>query len=204
MDTIVTVGNIPALALAQINWVVEKQEGGWMLTLNANDPDGGWTFGGVTATTYSKHMGRVISCNEIASAIFSNKDQVISNCKEIYYNSYYLPAVKILESFWKEDMEGRLETYELSCIINLGEASFEAIVNETKSYIEPADFQNAWEAHYFSLVKQNAEAWQRYALTLSNTYNSKDPANRPTTLRAEFLHGWINRVRTAMAADLTV
>lgn len=32
--------------------IIRNQEGGWVLTENANDPDGGWTYGGMTKKTF--------------------------------------------------------------------------------------------------------------------------------------------------------
>lgn len=32
--------------------IIRNQEGGWVLTQNVNDPDGGWTYGGMTKKTF--------------------------------------------------------------------------------------------------------------------------------------------------------
>lgn len=192
--------------------VIEEpsQEGGWKLTSNSNDPDGGWTFAGVTSNTLTNYLHEhEVSFEHIDSStiLAMLKSDVSNGVPEIwrervlkcYYQYFYLPACKIVANLLNEpDMQ--LEGYELSCVVNLGLPHFEQVANdcyEPAEHNEKAgDFIHHWMVFYINLVVKNAEAWQKFALQEADHNKEVKPRNcpEPTTLRADNLLGWYNRV----------
>jgi hypothetical protein len=92
----------------------------------------------------------------------------------------------------------------LSCAVNCGVQT--AIDIENNIYIPgklptAKDFCHHWLLHYAELVRKNAEAWRDYSIALE-AGGQIDPLwikkNKPATLRAENLAGWINRVMKYM------
>jgi len=196
---------IPQQIRDLINQVVEQDEGGWVLTSNPNDPDGGWTFGGAIAEHWIKYFEK----NTLHLPTFEQKTFIrvliendiknqavqiwIDRGIEIYYTEFYQQLLKTVCA------EKGLYPVEFSCAINIGPANayqlhLKAIQACGQNEDEPGDYEKhfckAWIDHYVELVKKNAEAWALYATVDRASAQSKKPA----TLRAEFLHGWINRV----------
>jgi len=209
---------IPAEVVELIREIIEHptQEGGWKLTENPNDPDGGWTYAGVTSKTYNEFLAKlsphaVCSYSTIRDIVDGAIDlptqrELNENIIKIYFNEYYIPARAVVRNLLQEPgLE--LEGYELSCVVNVGLAAFEQIANEahaSESSHELAahegHFCYHWMMHYIRLVQKNAEAWQASAKAFQNCYHNLQhgrdigEAVCPKTLRAEFLAGWFNRV----------
>lgn len=194
--------DIPQQVKDLINQVVEQDEGGWVLTHNTNDPDGGWTFGGLVC----KDWIGCPSCPELSPAAIrqaiedcirnKGEDLWIGRGIEIYYTKFYIPLAASLTSFRTEP---EVEPYEFSCYIQMPAEFHNIVAAATKQshFGWKQCFCKAWMDHYIQLVKKNAEAWRDYAtdqqLIASGHY--KDPHfSKPATLRAEFLQGWFNRV----------
>lgn len=185
------------------------QEGGWKLTENPNDPDGGWTYAGVTSTVYNKHIQAHITYEDMQQDVVSLAGAVEENILQIYYNEFYLPAVAVVRNLLGEPgLE--LEGYELSCVVNVGLEHFEQIANEAHASSEASDKDNThnghfcyhWMMYYIRLVQKNAEAWRDWGKNCLHLPMATDMRAalhqmsdaQPKNLRAEFLAGWFNRV----------
>lgn len=176
-----------------VDSVIKDDEGSWKLTANANDPDGGWTFAGVTKTTWIKYKGNELrqwNYEDMAKHIAENFNDIATTIYEIYADEYLIPCVSILKNAsypWVSD----LGTKYVSCIINVGQDGFTKIIKNCKKpgkdHGDYPDFCYHWMMYYIHLVQENAEAWQTYA---------RDTAKNlaPKTLRSENLAGWFNRV----------
>jgi hypothetical protein len=183
---------IPAEALTAIEAVIVNDEGGWLLTSNANDPDGGWTYAGVTHKTFVEYGYDVsvdVMKENIADPVsLAGLKQVVH---QIYYEKYYRPLA---------DHVHKPLDYELSCCINCGVATAIECADFSNGIIYRDKFLHAWLLHYAQLVRNNAEAWRTYASALASAVHSGEQmsptmeAMKPKLLRAETLAGWINRV----------
>lgn len=194
--------DIPDLVKLVIFKIIMVDEGGWKLTHNAADPDGGWTYAGVTAKTFQGHcqkLGKMVpSYQDMVEAIEKGSSELKNTVYEIYYNEYYKPLEDMV------DLDGGvLQPVELSCAVNCG-------IGVAKHLFQPNDFKNkefcqAWVAHYVQLVVNNARAWMEYAETLEHQYSGTIPIEvrnkKPSTFRADFLQGWINRVERYRDGD---
>lgn len=141
-----------------IDSVIMNDEGGWVLSSDPDDGDGGWTYAGVTSKVY---MGFVYPNTtrtkaEMQAVIMSMKDKVDDNIYQIYYGNYYLPMINILGSDLPYD-------YELSCIINCGVGGFTEIYDIAKIYDiangpnedYKTEFLAAWKQHYLDIISAN-------------------------------------------------
>jgi hypothetical protein len=191
------VQNIPGNLLAVIRECIEQEEGGWKLTSNPNDPDGGWTYAGVTRTLFEawlkKQPKHKLSCPvravdiehelELGSATDLQNDILC-----VYWDEFLEPITEIC---------GGLFTYHyalfFSCAINRGMAEFRRCYAEAHSAgtLSTPKFIAAWQDGYTKLVVENANAWELFY---------EDPINRrmPGSKRWKFLAGWINRTQRWM------
>lgn len=178
-----------------IHQVVEQDEGRWVLTHNPNDPDGGWTFGGIIAPhwlEYIKHstLTAYNTTEDIRVAIEQDiadgpqiKQLWIDRGIEIYYTKFYQPLPQ----------DPLPNMIELSCAINIGVQGCCNIIAEVSHASDYEKyFCKAWMDYYIQLVEGNAKAWRDFG----QKANTQHPAGlvAPVTLRAEFLQGWFNRV----------
>lgn len=129
-----------------ITTVVEKDEGGWTLTSDPFDNDGGWTYGGMTARKFLEYfplIGKADIINLLTDPVTTGYlQQVVIS---IYYQDYLYPLIKILAR------NTVLRAFHLSCSINCGIGGF------TKIYKNSIDlnisFLTAWKDYYFQLLK---------------------------------------------------
>jgi Putative secretion activating protein len=97
------------------------QEGGWVLTSNKNDPDGGWTYAGVTARTFGKLLydagqqkySGPADLNTFKESLRTESDLVSGSIYNIYYTEFWQPL-----HFDDVSFAGRGPL--LSCAVNLG------------------------------------------------------------------------------------
>lgn len=112
--------SVPAEARVYIDRVI-IQEGGWVLTSNDNDPDGGFTYAGVTARTFKsyceQHNQPVITRENINVLLRRERLEASTVLKDlvyqIYFDEYYEPLFLSSISF-------RGKGPLLSCAVNLG------------------------------------------------------------------------------------
>lgn len=195
---------------AMIVEIIEKQEGGWILTHNANDPDGGWTFAGITAPVFTSYMTLLagapapyhnsgllrqgISTDLANHTIDVWKTRVL----DCYFHNYYLPCAKAVGDYLNYPAhEIGVEGWELSAFINCGPGGFHDILMKMKTEVPDGDleqtgFLRAWMAHYIELTVNNACAWREFAAKCGLLTASAD--DKPTTFRAPNLLGWFRRV----------
>lgn len=193
---------VPNIIRDIIEEVVRQDEGGWFLNKpDANDIDGSWTFGGITSTLYNKFYMKPEDVRKISREtildICKNEDTrklLIDDCIIIYYNEFIIPIQHHL---------GEVEVYEdqFSCAINLGMEVFKQLHSNLIKDDPHAEFCERWKDYYIHLVVENAKAWKAYATSLEDAAG-KDyhltvtelKAQRPKSLRAIYLVGWLNRV----------
>lgn len=175
-----------------IDKIIKEEEGGWKLTHNPNDPDGGWTYAGVTAKTFNSHLpeGSVpLTYADMVKAVELGDQNIKETVFSIYFKFYYKPL--------EEYVNGMPQSAELSCAINCGVGVAKNLIN--KESFDIHEFCHAWTAHYVQLVVNNARAWMEYAEALEECVKNEEQYEKiahqkPSTFRADFLQGWINRV----------
>lgn len=97
------------------------QEGGWVLTSNKDDPDGGWTYAGVTAINFGKvlyNAGQQKYPGPADLATFKDhlreaEDVVRTFVYKFYYDEFYAPL-------YLDQVTFRGKGPLLSCAANLG------------------------------------------------------------------------------------
>lgn len=149
-----------------ITAVVQRDEGGWILSKNSQDNDGGWTYGGMTAKKFHEYFPKVTLVDMKNWIPDPKVSQVIREkivC--IYYQDFLIPVMKQLQSLYAP------APCYLSCAINCGMGGLEHILEETpEAEHSVSKFMSAWKDYYFHLLAANPEH------------------------SSEFIHGWINRV----------
>lgn len=184
-------------AQAIIDTIIEKQEGGWLLTENKNDPDGGWTYAGVTASVFNKKFNSTYTYSAMHDNFTSNENIYMINkdIYDIYFEQYYLPlhlselptsirgplfscavncgtetAVSILQAAYNKGME---QQDHIKVDGNLGPITIRSMQyvasrGDLKDY-----FLREWMLHYINLVQENAaaafEAFEYVKLIQNNT-----------------------------------
>lgn len=202
-----------------INDCIEQEEGGWKLSKHPDDPDGGWTYAGVTSKTYNSYKNTNLTYAEVAALVAPDSQYRVNFNDDIinlYHTRFYGPLNKAGAWYVLPDTALVLESDKLgfefnaalfSCSVNRGvanaiEAWKEADRQLTLPYKMRA-FICAWQDQYTKLVADNAAAWRKYAEALEDVYNNKrlmvDVALiKPKAFRATFLQGWINRTQRFM------
>lgn len=191
--------------------IIRNQEGGWVLTENANDPDGGWTYGGMTHKNFT---GAYQVMNYHGMSVMLESPDNIPGVQNAAYEVY---DRDFIQSSRAEELPAAIQFAYLSCAINRGvenavmalQTACNAIqakaVLAVDGKIGPAtiaevkdvdlmdlhvelthEFCHAWRLQYAELVVYNANAWYTYAL--------KKQATEPSIYRAGDLIGWLNRV----------
>lgn len=161
---------IPLSAVSAIGALIAADEGGWVLSSDAEGADGGWTFGGMTATKYHEYDPSVTK-EQLAKWLSDVTDKTpIIMVKQIiygiYYDDFYQEASRLLTPILPQ-------AYHLSCIINCGPEGFKEVLskcgNVENQAIARTKFLAAWKERYFKIVRDNP-------------------------VKAVYIHGWINRV----------
>lgn len=177
--------------LVIVDNVIQQDEGGWVLSRDADGADGGWTFGGVTATNYNAWIKE----NFPTYAVYSYEDMkvdtttlarkhIIENCIQIY-----------LQKFWTTSHCDKLapehQQMFFSALINCGQHSAVKIL-QAACGCEAVD--GAWgpstEGHYADRLNDDVfrntfcMCWQLHYEDICK----HNPAKLPD------LHGWTNRV----------
>jgi lysozyme family protein len=111
-----------------IDWMILRDEGGWKLTSNADDPDGGWTYAGVTTKIYevfqkkrSQDAGFIghsprVSRNKIEELLEKFRDRVNEDIYQIYFDEFIKPIAI-------DKLPQPLQPAALSCAVNIGPAN---------------------------------------------------------------------------------
>lgn len=197
-----------------LNTIITKQEGGWGLTENANDPDGGWTYGGMTKKTLGSFT---IGYNDDS---FKDMQTYLSHeyadgelQKDILaaYEQLFVIPSKV------EQLPTAIQAVYLSCAINRGvENAVRALqaalgMNNIDGIFGTAtqanvngkngpfigilrdSFCHQWRLQYTQLVTQNAAAWHDAAIA----EQEGKTIDLPAVFRAPDLVGWLNRIEQA-------
>jgi hypothetical protein len=118
---------IPQAAFDAIEEIIQKDEGGWKLTANKDDPDGGWTYGGCTKKLLVTKGVALEICSFADMYHYCNDPKIDAMNKElirrVYYEEFYAPLVKKF---------GYCDAAMLSCAVNCGVQT--AIDIENKIY----------------------------------------------------------------------
>lgn len=161
--------------LAALNEVIENQEGGWVLSKDADGGDGGWTFGGVTANSYCMQLGHEVSFDQIELEIKSEKGLagVKDDCLAIYTNEFVKP--------WMQQLPDKLFAPIFSAVINEGEHSVELVLQ--RAINRCLDFDN----QSYRLLEDGIIGDKTIDELLSITaVQNADPF-----LQLDFLHCWM-------------
>lgn len=151
--------------------VIQKQEGGFVLSRDADGGDGGWTFAGVTARTFNGYCHErgndPLNYEEMQKALYDESDEMHATIMEEIYDIYAQEYVKPLQL----GTEGpQLCGPLLSCAINCGTHTALHLLVEAQRDCFPGasplhEFCILWENHYhlISLVhpekKQYLKGW---------------------------------------------
>lgn len=206
--------------------IIEKQEGGWVLhgSNTDDDPDGDWTYAGVTAKLWEKYHRKDVSKLEFQEFLATNigrsaiefiyEEEFISSLKLSKFpallqgpllscaiNRGVSNAVKALQLSINDALEGSSAHFgDLKIDGNAGPKTWQAfnyvVGNDDEKLKER--FLYHWTLQYINLVQENAEAWRDravYLFEIGNTGKSKVNYHKePSVLRATHLEGWFNRV----------
>jgi lysozyme family protein len=198
--------------------IIEKQEGGWVLTENKDDPDGGWTYAGVARKLWQETIGHP---NVTYALIKEDIERSVDEAKDSIYDVYQIAFIGPLQlDKFPETIRGPL----LSAAINIGVEQAVKLLQSCLPYakedgivgpetikltstayqsgvIIKDKFMKAWMRYYIKLVQENAEEWRDAYETAAYACNQyamgkgmqvyKSP---PHTLCATQLEGWFNRV----------
>lgn len=198
-----------------IDNIIENEEGGWKLSNDPNDLDGGYTMCGITAPVWEKYATKQ-QAEELSKELLGGvNDKQKHFVRLIYKQEYIDPLVKadvISAPIVAEDFEepsstsGKRGLFQqtaamLSCAINCGIGTCIKI-NDASLHGDIQDFVKAWQDYYTNLVANNAQAWLTYANELENNINgisryttAELAALKPKSFRAKYLKGWINRTQ---------
>lgn len=190
----------PELA-ALLDVIIVEDEGGWILTSNADDADGGWTYAGVTSTVFNASGGAAIAnVAAMQNAIAANAAGIQQRVLDIYSSMFIIPAQVARVPL-------ALQRPYLSACINLGvaggvrvlqtalEVTPDGIIGlQTMSALARSAapttmlaFRVAWEAHYIAIASASAELWAE----------GEAPVGAARQWRN--LLGWFNRAERACA-----
>lgn len=178
---------------------INLEEGGWKLTSNSNDPDGGWTFAGVTSTTWREYYKiDEISHDDMAHHIAANFDSIENTVYTLYTDVFYKPLYPICR--W--DIEGyRVHPAVFSAAVNLGVPAVSKML-EKMEFVDYKlkNFLKHWQDYYVDLVLNNVEAWENYSGACASAIKSGEAYSvilqqmKPKEFRAAYLRGWLNRI----------
>lgn len=177
---------IPASITSILNDIITHQEGGYVLTENKNDPDGGWTYAGVTAKTFNHYCelygeAPVKSLQDMKECLAAKDDLVQDAIHHIYNEEYCEPlwldrlpegirgpvlssaincgvetAVKILQRIVEVEQDGKMGSKTLAAIERF--VLYWAEPDHGYSLLKNA-FLREWTRHYIKLVEANAKEW---------------------------------------------
>lgn len=201
-----------------LDTIIEKQEGGWVLygSNTDDDPDGGWTYAGVTAKLWEKYYKKFVSKEDFKYFLNNNKAKPAI---ELVYEEEFIIPLQL--SKFSTLLQGPL----LSCAINRGMSNaVKALQLALNFHVQTANilkidgqlgpktleratvklasisdivfyrdkFLYHWTLQYINLVQENAEAWRDYAKFING--DSRKIKSEPSVLRATYLEGWYQRV----------
>jgi lysozyme family protein len=200
-----------------LDQVIEEDEGGWMLSENKDDPDGGWTYAGMTAKTFyawHKDAELVFDHDHLAGMLqLVNFKRDFQNTIRQCYDEVFLNKIPF------NQLPLGIHLPLISCAINCGAENAIKILQETMGmktidgvcgpntidtcknevgmwgpYGFKIRFCKNWMKYYINLVEKNAEEWRQYALWIQGKGHNMAPVNIPKVLCAANLKGWFNRV----------
>jgi lysozyme family protein len=181
-----------------IDFLIEHDEGGWLLTSNKDDPDGGWTYAGITKSKFVEFSPgwQSVTFNDMKNNLkHSDKLKLLTDIVyKIYYKEYF-DKLKLNEfnSNWCDAL--------FSCGVNCGVDTAAKILQQTvnkladqpllvcdgiigpktfsyviasKSYNSDNKWRDAflaeWHRHYINIVQANSRAWRDWATLLYAAY----------------------------------
>lgn len=185
-----------------VDIIISKQEGGWKLTHLLGDNDGGWTYAGVTASTFNDWIVKkqnskpFTSKEEFASYLEDGNKDISDTIYDIYEANFVRPLQL-------EHLPNSLFCILLSCAINDGvDAAISILQAATNSYY--AKFNPRWQPLIVDgeLGEHTIEAVNG-AVMVGNVLFSKFLYHwtlhyvrivKKKIDDLQFLEGWINRV----------
>ena len=150
--------------------IISKQEGGYVLSKDPDNGDGGWTYAGVTKTTMDKLSGFSTEFKDYEAIdewlkLAANRETISNIVNDIYRRNYVPKDFDSVPIF--------LAGPYLSASINLGDNPAAVIYSITRQSValesQLSEFNYWWLARYVDIV-----------------------INNPRKL--QFLRGWKNRI----------
>jgi hypothetical protein len=185
---------VPLADQQKIRSVILNDEGGFIFDRDSSqetDPDGGWTWAGVTRNSWEAYWCETTPFEVMRVFVENNQQTAEDMAIEIYYIDYAKPLQAFYDKYGRVSGYVTYNQYELSCAVNIGTMRAKTILQNvglsTDELYNKRMFLQAWMLHYITLVQDNAVAWRHYAM-------SGRPSDKPKTFRAPNLKGWFNRV----------
>lgn len=138
------IASVMPAELAAISAVIDNEEGGWVVTSDPNDNDGGWTYGGMTAKTFHEYFPTVT----LAMLNSFRNDPALKQTLQqeivcVYFQEFYIPLITIAVPI--------PAAYHLSCAINCGSVEAKTLIAQSGG--SKSKFLNFWATYYGTLCK---------------------------------------------------
>lgn len=190
---------LPPAEMQIVANVVNQDEGGWVLSHDADGGDGGWTFGGVTANNYNRYIHERFPTyasysHEQMKADIGTKAlaTIIDNCLKIYVEKFWFPS-------HCDKLAAEHQQMMFSCAINCGfTASMKVLQAACGCEMVDGLWGPATEMHYAGRLMDSVfinafcDFWIAHYVQICKANSAKQP----------FLSGWINRVNRYRKKDI--
>lgn len=168
-----------------ISSVIAKDEGGWVLSQDADGGDGGWTFGGITRKTWEACTPTRLDFAAVQNRLLTAEggEDLISQGCAIYKSEYWDKA-------HLDEIHETHQEMMFSCAINRGPANaVKALQTAVGVVAVDGDFGPDTLVMYARFNTENFErrfcrAWMRQYFDVCKAIPEK----------IQFLLGWFNRV----------
>lgn len=179
---------------ALLDKIITDQEGGWVLSKDVDEGDGGWTYAGVTAKTFKElaNLPNNLSYQDVVETLNNINPTILLAFKDEIYNIY---ESKFIPNRF-EELPACIQGPLLSACINEGDKSGEEVLQETintahggifitvDGIIGDETIHQADCAHTEYLFKDFLYHWMRSYISIC--------VSNPAKL--QFLLGWHNRI----------
>lgn len=144
---LISYSEIATNAITLIKGVVTQDEGGWVLTGEFDNSDGGWTYGGMTKLLFNTYF--VAPTAAVMKELIADQAKMLrikQDCMRIYAEEFFY-TITVMKS-------ADIQQMHISCAINLGFRGFMTVWNDT-SRSAGKGFQTYWKNYYISDCQRN-------------------------------------------------
>lgn len=153
-----------------LNLVIDHDEGGWVLSMDEDGGDGGWTAVGVTANVFNAHA-KSIDENDIDSyedffTLWNDSDETYAARKQIIGELHDIYTAQYLQPLKLDSIDATVRGAYLSCAINCGVVGAHVIMGHAIMYRNTSlqsklslldAFCYAWHNHYSAIIAVHPE-----------------------------------------------